>query len=204
MGRVAALIVLSAAEHAELDSLARAHNTGQAMARRARIVLAAAAGRANKAICVEVGAQVHHDASLAMRWGPVLPGTQPALRHPHQAAQMAARQTAAIVGNMLKPHGFWAARNIASFSSTSLHSPGKQSPDCFLIRLKPGVYGSLCATVRTSAQAQQHYQPAKPPSTLISDPVMYPACAEHRNSIASAISSGCAIRPAMISCDTRS
>jgi transposase len=57
MGRAAAVIVLSASERAELESLARAHKTGQAMARRARIVLAAAAGRENKAICVEVGAQ---------------------------------------------------------------------------------------------------------------------------------------------------
>ena len=56
MGRAAAVIVLSATERAELDSLARAHKTGQAMARRARIVLAAA-GRENKAICGEVGAQ---------------------------------------------------------------------------------------------------------------------------------------------------
>ena len=57
MGRVAAVIVLSATERAELESLARAHKTGQAMARRARIVLAAAAGRENKAIWVAVGAQ---------------------------------------------------------------------------------------------------------------------------------------------------
>ena len=35
----------------------RARKTGQALARRARIVLAAAAGRENKAICVEVDAQ---------------------------------------------------------------------------------------------------------------------------------------------------
>ena len=57
MGRAAPGIVLSEAERAELESLARAHKTGQAMARRARIVLAAAAGLENKAICVDVGAQ---------------------------------------------------------------------------------------------------------------------------------------------------
>lgn len=57
MGRTAPGIVLSEAERAELESLARALKTGQAMARRARIVLAAAAGLENKAICVDVGAQ---------------------------------------------------------------------------------------------------------------------------------------------------
>ena len=42
MGEAAVAIVLSAAERRELESLARAHKTGQAMARRAQIVLAAA------------------------------------------------------------------------------------------------------------------------------------------------------------------
>ena len=42
---------MSAAEQCELESLARAHKTGRAMVRRARIVLAAAAGPKNKAIC---------------------------------------------------------------------------------------------------------------------------------------------------------
>ena len=64
MGKVAVAIELSAAERRELDSLARAHKTGQAMARRARIVLAAAAGLENKAICVEVGA----DANTVSKW----------------------------------------------------------------------------------------------------------------------------------------
>jgi transposase len=64
MGKVAVAIDLSAAERRELESLARAHKTGQAMARRARIVLAAAAGRENKAICVEVGA----DANTVSKW----------------------------------------------------------------------------------------------------------------------------------------
>ena len=57
MGRSAVLIVLSEAERLELESLSRAHKTGQAMARRARIVLLAAAGKENKAICAEVEAQ---------------------------------------------------------------------------------------------------------------------------------------------------
>ena len=52
------------AERRELESLARAHKTGQAMARRARIVLAAAAGLENKAICAEVGA----DANTVGKW----------------------------------------------------------------------------------------------------------------------------------------
>ena len=64
MGRPAVSIVLSAAERGELVSLARAQKTGQAMARRARIVLAAAAGLDNRAICVEVGA----DANTVSKW----------------------------------------------------------------------------------------------------------------------------------------
>ena len=55
MGKAAVAIELSEAEQCELQSLARGQKTGQAMARRARIVLAAAAGLENKAICVEVG-----------------------------------------------------------------------------------------------------------------------------------------------------
>ena len=47
MGKAAVAIELSAAERRELESLARAPKTGQAMARRARIVLAAAAGLEN-------------------------------------------------------------------------------------------------------------------------------------------------------------
>ena len=42
MGKAAVAIALSAAERRELESLARAHKTGRAMARRARIVLLSA------------------------------------------------------------------------------------------------------------------------------------------------------------------
>jgi transposase len=64
MGKPAVAIELSLAERGELQSLARAQKTGQAMARRARIVLAAAAGMENKAICLEVGA----DANTVGKW----------------------------------------------------------------------------------------------------------------------------------------
>jgi transposase len=64
MGKPAVAIELSTAERRELESLARAHKTGQAMARRARIVLAAAAGLENKAICLEIGA----DANTVSKW----------------------------------------------------------------------------------------------------------------------------------------
>ena len=64
MGKSAVAIELSVAERCELQSLARAQKTGQAMARRARIVLAAAAGLENKAICVQVGA----DANTVGKW----------------------------------------------------------------------------------------------------------------------------------------
>ena len=56
MGRTAAEIALSEAERRALLSLARAQKTGQALARRARIVLAAADGLENKAICERVEA----------------------------------------------------------------------------------------------------------------------------------------------------
>jgi transposase len=64
MGRAAAAIELTPGEHRELESLVRARKTGQAMARRARIVLAAAAGLENKAICAEVEA----DANTVSKW----------------------------------------------------------------------------------------------------------------------------------------
>lgn len=64
MGKPAVTITLSEAEHRGLESLARARKTGQAMVRRARIVLAAAAGLENKAIGAEVGA----DANTVSKW----------------------------------------------------------------------------------------------------------------------------------------
>lgn len=64
MGKAAVAIELTAPERRELESLAPAHRTGQAMARRARIVLAAAAGLENKAICAAVGA----DANTILKW----------------------------------------------------------------------------------------------------------------------------------------
>ena len=56
MGKPAVAIELSAAERRELESLARRRKTAQGLARRARIVLAAAAGLENKAIVEAVGA----------------------------------------------------------------------------------------------------------------------------------------------------
>ena len=64
MGKPAVAIVLSVAERAELESLARAQKTGQALARRARIILAAAEGRENKEICNLAGA----DANTVGKW----------------------------------------------------------------------------------------------------------------------------------------
>ncbi|GBR28236.1 IS630 family transposase [Gluconobacter japonicus] len=59
MGRVAVAIELTALERQELESLARARKTGQALARRARIVLAAADGHENKAIRDLTGADIN-------------------------------------------------------------------------------------------------------------------------------------------------
>src|SRR5919199_938183 len=56
MGRMAVAIELTAAERAELEALAGRRRTAQGLAKRARIVLAAAEGRDNKAIARRLGA----------------------------------------------------------------------------------------------------------------------------------------------------
>ena len=65
----------------------------------------AAASQTQTVLIADMGKE-HHVAPLLMRWRPVLPDTQPAIRNTHQVAQKAACQTAAIVGNILKLHGF--------------------------------------------------------------------------------------------------
>lgn len=50
--------------------------------------------------------QDRHVTPLALRRRPLLPGPEPAVSHPHQAAQTAARQIATVIGNELKLHGF--------------------------------------------------------------------------------------------------
>ncbi len=64
MGRAAVAIVLSEAERRELEGLARRRKTAQGLARRARIVLAAAEGLENKAIVGRLGA----DANTVGKW----------------------------------------------------------------------------------------------------------------------------------------
>lgn len=64
MGKPAVSIELSASERRELESLARRRKTAQGLARRARIVLAAADGLENKAIVETVGA----DANTVGKW----------------------------------------------------------------------------------------------------------------------------------------
>jgi transposase len=64
MGKPAVEIELTEAERRQLEALTRAQKTGQSMARRARIILAAASGLENKAICVTVGA----DANTVSKW----------------------------------------------------------------------------------------------------------------------------------------
>jgi hypothetical protein len=64
MGKAAVGIDLTGPERRELEGLARAQKTGQALARRARIVLAAASGHENKAICVAAIA----DANTVSKW----------------------------------------------------------------------------------------------------------------------------------------
>ncbi len=64
MGKPAIAIELSAAKRRELESLVRRRKTSQGLARRARIVLAAAEGLENKAIVEAVGA----DANTVGKW----------------------------------------------------------------------------------------------------------------------------------------
>ena len=79
----------------------------------------------------------HHVTPLAMRRRPMLSGREPTLSYAHQAVQMVAGQGRAKLGNILKPHGFLAAKNIAA----SLAVP-----------FPLGVCGSFCAAVRSCAR----------------------------------------------------
>ena len=65
----------------------------------------AIAAKAQAVLIADMGEE-HHVTPLAMRRGPVPPSMEPAFRNAHQAAQMAAGQGAAILGNILKPQGF--------------------------------------------------------------------------------------------------
>lgn len=65
----------------------------------------AVAAQAQPVLVADMGEE-HHVAPLAIRRGPVPPRMEPTLAHAHQAAQMATRETAAILGNILKLHGF--------------------------------------------------------------------------------------------------
>ena len=117
MGKAAVAIALSAAERRELDSLARAQKTGQAMARRARIVLAAAAGLENKAICTEVGA----DANTVSKWrrrfasdrldgllDEPRPGTPRRIGDGRMPRSSASARTTAAMQSRWSPPGRWA------------------------------------------------------------------------------------------------
>ena len=64
MSRAAVAIILSEADRRELEGLARRRKTAQGLARRARIVLAAADGLENKAIVERLGA----DANTVGKW----------------------------------------------------------------------------------------------------------------------------------------
>ena len=64
MSRAAVTITLSSAERRELESLAGRRKTAQGLARRARIILAAARGLENKAIVEYLGV----DANTVGKW----------------------------------------------------------------------------------------------------------------------------------------
>ena len=74
MGRAAVAITLSASERRELDGLARRRKTAQGLARRARIVLAAADGLENKAIVEQV--QAARILGLSAKTARPLPGSR--------------------------------------------------------------------------------------------------------------------------------
>ncbi len=65
MGKPAVAIELSAVERCELESLARRRKTAQGLARRARIVLAAADGLENESIVETVGADANTGRQVA-------------------------------------------------------------------------------------------------------------------------------------------
>ena len=65
MSRAAVAIILSEAQRRELEGLARRRKTAQGLARRARIVLAAADGLENKAIAERVGGGREHGQQVA-------------------------------------------------------------------------------------------------------------------------------------------
>ena len=60
-----------------------------------------------QAVLITDMGQKHPVASRPMRRWPRLPRPEPALCHAHQGARMAAGQIAAIVGTILKLHGFF-------------------------------------------------------------------------------------------------
>ena len=65
----------------------------------------AVAAKAQAVLIADVG-QEHHVAPLSMRRWSMLPSPEAPLRHAHQMAKMTAGQAAAILGNILKLHGF--------------------------------------------------------------------------------------------------
>jgi hypothetical protein len=88
--------------------------------------------------------QNHHVAPLPMGYRPpltvcrqtvagqrVFPSPKAAIRDPHHAAGMRPGKGSPIAIQKRELHGFWAAKNCVAFFSSSLHSPGKQSPRLF-------------------------------------------------------------------------
>jgi transposase len=122
-------ITLSEAERAGLDALVRRHTTPQQIARRARIVLAAAAGQTNAQIVHQVGlsresVRLWRDRWAALREIPLdelsvaqrladapRPGT-PARITAEQVCQIVALACAAPV-NAGRPISQWSSREIA-------------------------------------------------------------------------------------------
>ena len=99
---MAVAIKLSEAERRELEGLARRRKTGQALARRARIVLGAAEGLANKVIAAQVGA----DANTVGKWRRrfAARGLEGLYDEPHPGAprQIGDEQVATVIARTLE------------------------------------------------------------------------------------------------------
>ncbi|MCA3555110.1 hypothetical protein [Aestuariivirga sp.] len=68
MGEPAVVFVLEPPQRAALEQLVRVRGTGHALARRARIALAAAEGMQNQAICAVVDPDANALRRLRHRW----------------------------------------------------------------------------------------------------------------------------------------
>lgn len=126
-GPKAAEVSLSEAERKELEGLIRRHGTPQQLARRGRMIVAAAEGKRNAQIARDLGASVDTVRSWRMRWiglqGASLEDLSVTERltdipRPGRPSQITAEQTCQIVALACeqpkeRPISHWSGREIA-------------------------------------------------------------------------------------------